>query len=152
MELSVQHIDIHCDDLDKAVDFYTNVLGFTYLFSPVDDGKAPMELVWLRNSSGVIIELTHEKSDYDAEKAARACLNHIALRTTDVDSAVAQLKAKGVEIELDPVTIEFTFDKPLAPEYRDTFTVSDGKTAQMRVAFFRGPSGERIELVQDNLG
>jgi catechol 2,3-dioxygenase-like lactoylglutathione lyase family enzyme len=150
MDLSVQHIDIHCDDLERSVKFYTEVLGFTYLFSPTGDKDAPMELVWLRNDNGVVIELTREKANYQAEVTNRASKAHIAFRVPDVDAAITWLRENDVEVECDPVDIDFVFDRTLPEKYRDTFTACDGSVARMRLAFFRGPSGERFEILRDD--
>jgi catechol 2,3-dioxygenase-like lactoylglutathione lyase family enzyme len=127
------------------------VLGFHYLFSPIEGAEAPVDLVWLRNDNGIVIELTRERSDYDAETINRASKTHIALRTPDIDSTFVELKAHGVEIELEPLEMTFLFDRPLAEQDLDTFSDTDGKSATMRLAFFRGPSGERFEVLQDRL-
>ena len=43
------------------------------------------------------------------------------------------------------------FDRPLADEDSDVFTVSGAAGTQLRIMFFRGPGGERFEVVQDNI-
>jgi catechol 2,3-dioxygenase-like lactoylglutathione lyase family enzyme len=152
LDLSIQHIDVHTDSLEASIAFYTEVLGFRYLFRPVGDEDAPLELVWLHNDNGVVIELTHEKTGYEAEPVNRASAVHVALRTPDIDAAVEWLRAHEVEIEVGPVPLTFTFDRELTTESeRKVFGYTDGRTCAMRLAFFRGPSGERFELLQDDL-
>jgi Glyoxalase/Bleomycin resistance protein/Dioxygenase superfamily len=53
-------------------------------------------------------------------------LEHIGLTVDDVDAAVAELRAKGAEIAIGPVT----------------------RNPGLRLAFVRGPEGIMIELVQ----
>ncbi|MDR2197462.1 MAG: VOC family protein [Coriobacteriales bacterium] len=153
LDLSIQHIDVHTNDLEESLRFYTEVLGFRYLFAPEADAEAPLELIWLRNDNGVVIELTRERrGDYDAEAVNRASATHVALRTPDIDAAMEWLRQNDVEIEFGPVQMAFAFDRELADETeRSVFGYTDGKSAQMRLAFFRGPSGERFELLQDDL-
>ncbi|MDR1089390.1 MAG: VOC family protein [Coriobacteriales bacterium] len=148
MDLTVSHYDVHCDDLTEATRFYTEVLGFDCLFATPPHDEAPLDLVWLANDNGVVIELTHEKSSYAAEAQNRASLTHIALRTPDLDEAVAWLKSQGVEFEVEPREIVLPLDRPLPEKHRHAFA-SDGTTLPLRVSFFRGPSGERFELLEE---
>jgi len=69
----------------------------------------------------------------------------------DVDAFIAWLKSNAVEIEMEPATIEIPIDPPLPPQHLAALTRTDGHSAKMRIAFFRGPSAERFEVVQDNL-
>ncbi|GHT78250.1 lactoylglutathione lyase [Actinomycetota bacterium] len=152
LDLSIQHIDVHTNDLDESLKFYTEVLGFDYLFKPVGEKDAPLELIWLRNDNGVVVELTREKHNYDAEAANRASQTHVALRTPDIDAALKWLRQNEVEIEFGPVEMNFEFDRELASDAeRSAFAYTDGKSAKMRLAFFRGPAGERFELLQDDV-
>ncbi len=151
MDLSLSHINIHTDDLQESLQFYREVLDFDYLFSTPPNDEAPLDLIWLRNRQGVVIELTKDKSDYAACAASRASKNHLALRVPDIDAAVAYLKSHGAEFEAEPMEIVLPFDQPLPTGYLDTFEATNGKAARMKVAFFRGPAGERFEILQDNL-
>lgn len=55
-------------------------------------------------------------------------LEHIGLTVDDVDAACAELKAKGAEIAIGPLT----------------------RSAGLRLAFVRGPEGIMVELVQES--
>lgn len=44
------------------------------------------------------------------------------------------------------------FDRPLGPDDSDIFTEYGEKGARLRILFFRGPGGERFEVMQDNIG
>ena len=67
----------------------------------------------------------------DAPNATAPCfphygLEHIGLTVDDVDAAVEELRAKGAEIAIGPLT----------------------RNPGLRLAFIRGPEGIMIELVQ----
>ena len=55
-------------------------------------------------------------------------LEHIGLTVDDVDAAVAELRAKGAEIAIGPLT----------------------RSPGLRLAFIRGPEGIMVELVQQS--
>jgi lactoylglutathione lyase len=57
-------------------------------------------------------------------------LEHIGLTVDDVDAACAELRAKGAEIAIGPLT----------------------RSAGLRLAFVRGPEGIMVELVQQRGG
>lgn len=116
----VEHIGVKAVDLEKALKFYTEVLGFKFLyrFKPGD-----AELVFLE-LKGTVVELIEVINDQRFEDGV---VNHIALRVTDIFKAVAYLKEHQVELGTsEPMSLG---------EGRYNF-------------FFRGPSGEKIELYQ----
>lgn len=149
MDLKVSHYDVHTNDLEESKRFYLDILGFDLLFQTPPNDEAPLDLVWLRNKNGVVVELTREKSSYDAEALNRASQVHLAFCTDDLDGAVAHLKSKGIEFEVEPMEIALPFEEPLPKKHQDAFLGADGAAAKMRVSFFRGPSGERIELLEE---
>lgn len=149
MNLSVSHYDVHCNDLEVSLQFYTEVLGFDLLFATPPNDEAPLDLIWLRNDNGIVIELTHEKHDYDAEAVNRSSQVHLALRTNDLLKDVTYLKSKGVVFEVEPTEIALPISAPLPPQHCDAFKGAEGTEAKMLVSFFRGPAGERFELLQE---
>lgn len=152
MEISTQHCGIYTDDLDVSLKFYTDVLKFDHLFTAyADEDGIPLKMAWIRNETGIIIELL-EQENYLAAEAAANCRNHIALRTADMEATVAELKEKGVIMECEPFTAPLEFGHPLPAAYADTFVACGESDVRLKVAFFRGPFGERFELMQDNLG
>jgi len=152
MELGTQHYGVYSDDLDKSLEFYREVLGFKRLFTAyADEDGIPLKMAWIRNDYGVIIELL-QQGDYLALDPAANCRNHIALRTADMDATVAELMGKGIVMEAGPFAATLDFDQEIPEAYRDTFVASGTDDVMLKVAFFRGPYGERFELMQDNLG
>jgi len=116
----VEHIGIKALDIEKALRFYVEVLGFKYLYR-IKPGD--VELVFLE-LGGTVVELVEV---IDGRRFEDGVVNHLAIRVSDIDKAIEHLKAHQVEM---------TVSEPMAlGEGRYNF-------------FFRGPSGEKLELYQ----
>ncbi|GAB6171361.1 VOC family protein [Paradesulfitobacterium aromaticivorans] len=121
--VDVDHIGIKAYDLEQAVRFYTEVLGFTLLhrMKPGD-----VELVFLQLGS-TVVELVEV---IDGSRYEDGVVNHVALKVSDIFAAVELLKKQGAEfITPEPMSLG---------EGRYNF-------------FFRGPSGEKLELFQTSV-
>ena len=86
--LPVQHISLSVDDHDRAIGFYTDVLGFEVLPRP-DFGIAGS---WLVTGNGIQIHLIED------EGFVAPAGPHIAFETTDMAAEVARLRGLGVEV------------------------------------------------------
>lgn len=152
MKIAPHHIGAYCNDIEESIDFYTDVLDFRHLFSTETmEGDKPLKMAWVKSNYGMVIELL-EQEDKSTTEAAGKCLNHFAVRVDDMDVVVDRLGEKGVAIEAGPFDALCPFDRPLGEEDDDVFTVYGEGGAKLRIMFFRGPGGERIEAVQDNIG
>lgn len=152
MKIAPHHYGAYCNDIDESITFYTDVLGFRHLFSTETmEGDKPLKMAWVKSDDGVVLELL-EQADKSTIDAANKCLNHFAVRVADMDEIVAKLNEKGVAIEAGPFDALCPFDRPLGPADDDVFTVYGDGGAKLKIMFFRGPGGERIEAVQDNIG
>ncbi|MHB1652869.1 MAG: VOC family protein [Desulfitobacteriaceae bacterium] len=116
----LDHIGIKAKDMEKSIKFYTEVLGLS-LVGRMKPGS--VELVFLKLGD-TVVELVEIN---DGGLFGDGVVNHVALKVSDIFSAVEHLKAHDVEmISSQPMSI--------GPE-RYNF-------------FFRGPSGEKLELLQ----
>ncbi len=150
MELQLQHAGIYCRDIDESISFYEDVFGCRLLFrSDAMEGDKPLRMAWIRGS-GVVIELL-ECEDKATCQAAEKDLNHLAFRVDDMDAFVAFLEERGIAIEAGPFDPPLEFDRPLSEEDGDVFLKPGPKGTQLRIMFFRGPGGERFEVLQDNI-
>lgn len=116
----VEHIGIKAINIEEGIQFYTKILGFEFLYR-----KKPglVELAFLR-LGGTVVELVEMK---EGDKFGDGVVNHLALNVTDIEKAVDWLKENQVTLMQD---------KPASlGEGRYNF-------------FFRGPSGEKLELYQ----
>ncbi|MDP4127298.1 MAG: VOC family protein [Bacillota bacterium] len=118
--VGVEHIGIKALDLEKAVRFYTEVLGFKFMYR-MKPGE--VELVFL-DLGGTVVELVEV---VDGQRFEDGVVNHLALKVSDIFKAIEHLQTHQVEM---------TSTEPMAlGEGRYNF-------------FFRGPSGEKLELFQ----
>ncbi|MHB8072845.1 VOC family protein [Desulfosporosinus fructosivorans] len=118
--IGVEHIGIKALDLEKAIQFYTKTLGFKFLYR-IKPGE--VELVFLE-LGGTVVELVEV---IDGHRFEDGVVNHLAIRVSDIFKAIEHLKVQQVEL---------TSSEPMAlGEGRYNF-------------FFRGPSGEKLELYQ----
>jgi glyoxylase I family protein len=111
--LAVHHVSINVPDVDAAVAFYTGVLGGTERDDRPDFGFG-----------GAWIDLG-DSQVHLIEAAPPAVLGqHFAIRVEDLDGAVAELRAHGVDIG-DP--------SPVGPG---------------RQTFLADPAGNTVELYE----
>ncbi len=150
MHVSFQHAGVYCRDIDESIAFYEEIFGCRLLFrSDAMEGDKPLKMAWMKGV-GAVFELL-ECEDKATCDAAGACLNHLAVRVDDMDAFVAFLGERGIAIEAGPFDPPLEFDRPLQDEDADVFATYGDAGAQLRIMFFRGPAGERFEVMQDNI-
>ena len=99
----IDHIEIVTAEPERAVRFYTEVLGFKVRSRVAVPGGGP-QLVYL-DLGGTMVELiTYAQTPPPAAAAGlRLGYSMMALEVEDMDQALAQLKAQGVEPSWGPV-------------------------------------------------
>ncbi|QYR21598.1 VOC family protein [Paenibacillus sp. sptzw28] len=117
------HVAIRVYDFDATVRFYSEVLGFQ---EKVRWGEGSSRAIMLDTGDGNYLEVF--AGGTEGAKPEGAFL-HLALRSDDVDGAVELARAAGMEVTVEP---------------KDA--VLGG--IPVRIAFFKGPDGEIIELFQ----
>jgi catechol 2,3-dioxygenase-like lactoylglutathione lyase family enzyme len=115
------HTALRVRDLERALTFYTEVVGLSVQRVGGPDPQRPGS-VWLDG-----VQLVRAESQNTAEKGV---LDHIGFSVANLDAIVDSVVASGVALE--------------AP-IRET-TLPNGQ--KMRLVFFRDPEGNRIELTQ----
>ena len=102
-KMKIAHTSITVKDMDKSIDFYTDVLGLTLVErEEIPENKA--EIAFVKDQSGSEIELTYwrEKKDWtDGDQ-----LDHIAFMVDDVKKSVDSFRSKGVEIAREPYSLK----------------------------------------------
>ena len=115
-------------DLDKAVDFYVNGLGFVEQRRvPIRDEATNVFLV-PPGSPEQPLELTFNHDRTEPYEIGTG-YGHIALYVEDMDGTLATLAGKGIEPERPP------------------YTIREGGS---RLCFVRDPDGYRIELIESD--
>ena len=85
----IGHVGFTCDDLDKALDFYVNILGFKEIWR---GGPVPEKVGWIHlrfPDSDQTIELM--LSDQPPTRAKLGSQNHICLQVKDIKTVEAGL-------------------------------------------------------------
>jgi lactoylglutathione lyase len=114
-------------DLDRSIDFYTNVLGMHLLRrNDYPDGKFTLAFVgYGPESANTVLELTHnwDTQSYDLGTG----YGHIALEVDDAYAACAEVKKRGGKVT------------------REAGPMKHGTTV---IAFVEDPDGYKIEFIQ----
>ena len=120
------HTMIRSGDLDRSIDFYTNVLGMKLLRrKEYPDGKFTLAFVGYGDEKeNTVIELTYNWGVTAYELGAG--FGHLAIEVEDVYAASAEIRARGGKI------------------LRDAGPMNAGTTI---IAFVCDPDGYQIELI-----
>ena len=120
----LEHIGLRVKNMNASIKFYTDVLGMRVVGKgTLDDG---LELVFLAfsDSDTIQIELIGNGQD---DVPAMGKVDHFAFTVSDIEAEIARLRTLGVSfIDETPETI----------------------LGGIKIAFFYGPDGERLELFQ----
>lgn len=120
------HIGLTVFDLEKMLDFYTNVLGLTARSTAAHPKGGT--IVFLEGADGEAIEMIHysHPKPHDGRDRDRTGLHHFGLLVDDIDKEVERLTANGVAFD---GTIKVNTSRDLAVHFWD-------------------PEGNRIHLTQ----
>jgi lactoylglutathione lyase len=121
----IEHVGIQVRDLDRSIKFYTEVLGLT-LRQRVQLNETT-ELAYMTLGDGTSeIELVRKTTEYTYAK--ESIVHHLGFTVDDLPGLLERLRAHGVEL---------IHQQPL---HLDRLNVN--------IAFFWGPDGEKLELVE----
>lgn len=125
--MRILHTMIRVGNLQRSIDFYTEVLGMRLLRqNDYPDGRFTLAFVgYQEESEGAVIELTHnwDTEAYDLGDG----FGHIAIEVEDAYAACDKIKSKGGKV------------------VREAGPMKHGTTV---IAFVEDPDGYKIELIQ----
>lgn len=123
------HTMIRVGDLQRSIEFYTQVLGMSLLRQKdYDEGRFTLAFVgYGEETEHTVIELTHnwDTESYDLGEG----FGHLAIEVDDIVAVCNEIKQKGGEVTREPGPMKF------------------GTTV---IAFVRDPDGYAIELIEKN--
>jgi catechol 2,3-dioxygenase-like lactoylglutathione lyase family enzyme len=120
------HVEIQVQDIEQSIRFYQDILQFVVVDRAEIVRPAGRSQLALVRQGSCVVELVQAP---DAQAiTTKGPIGHFAILVSNVDSAAAELKAKGITFDREPANL-------------DAF-------GGLRNAFFNGPSGESIELLQ----
>ena len=125
--MRILHTMLRVVDLDRAIAFYTDILGMQ-LLRRTDYPEGRFTLAFLGygpEDSNAVLELTHnwDTSSYELGNA----YGHIALAVPDAAKACAEIKARGGKV------------------IREAGPMKHGSTV---IAFVEDPDGYKVELIE----
>ncbi|MFT5426708.1 MAG: lactoylglutathione lyase [Gammaproteobacteria bacterium] len=120
------HTMLRVGDLDRSINFYTNVLGMK-LLRKSDNEEYKYTLAFIGygdESEGTVLELTHnwDTSEYDLGNA----YGHIAISADDIYATCEEIRNAGGDIIREPGPV---------------------KGGTVEIAFVKDPDGYAIELI-----
>lgn len=144
--VGIDHVGINVPNLNKAVTFFSDVLGFTPVtqLGPIpldadwkklnhinpDTGAVTIKMINAGNGASIeVFEYADNKGSKIHPKTDDIGAFHIAFYVNDINAAVEYLKSKGVKIIGEP------------------FTMPSGDTAGESWVYFETPWGSKMELV-----
>jgi glyoxylase I family protein len=113
--MRIHHVAIICSDYEKSKNFYVDILGFSIIEETYRKERNSYKLD-LKVGETDQIELFSFPNPPQRVSNPEACgLRHLAFEVRDIHESVAQLKAKGIQVEeirIDEITgKKFTFFK-----------------------------------------
>ena len=125
--MRILHTMLRVGDLDRSIDFYTNVLGMKLLRrKDYPEGKFTLAFVGYQDEAdGAVLELTH---NWGVERYEIGTgYGHVALEVDDAARACALVKERGGRVT------------------REAGPMKHGATV---IAFVEDPDGYKIEFIQ----
>jgi lactoylglutathione lyase len=125
----IRHTMLPVGDLDRAIDFYTRLLGMDVMRLR-DDPERDQRTVYLGYGSedeGPALEIV-QSGAADASAKMPPWAGHVALYVSDLYKLCERLKAEGVKFTMEP--------RPNRPGSKD------------HVAFIQDPDGYTLELTE----
>jgi glyoxylase I family protein len=105
----IAHVCIFAHDLEETAKFYSDVLGMQKVFNFLRDGQ--IIGYYLQAGQDTHIEVFHKSAAAFAETDA---INHICLEVSDMDEAIAHIRAQGVSALDKKLGVDGTWQSWLA--------------------------------------
>ena len=120
------HLSMKVKNLEKSIKFY-EALGF---IEKVSWGEAAKKTVLLDTGDHNYFEISQGDPE---QEFVEGVFKHVALRVDDCQAALERVRKAGAEVTVETREVTLKSEKPI----------------QIRIAFFKGPDGELIELFEN---
>lgn len=150
--LVFEHVGLTVIDLDQSIDFYTGVFGFAVLRRTTINaylhlGDDLLELVLAREPHRC--DVPSDADAWRAEMFRKVGLNHIGFRVDDMQAAIAEIRARGGTLVVEPW--RFTPQIENVVEHESDRLHRAGRPRRgdsWWVAVFADPDGTMLELLE----
>ncbi len=120
MITGIGHVAFRVTNLQRALVFYCNTLGFSEAFHLEQEGRPSPWIVYIQIAPGSFIELFPDSQDAPGTIPARdpqASYKHVCLLVDDMSATLSELAARGLEIAKAPTqgldhNLQFWIDDP----------------------------------------
>jgi len=99
---SIGHLAITVKDMDKSLDFYTRVLGFSKSFELNNPQTDEPWIVYLHMGNGQFIELFYGGTVDYSWKADDRAYNHVCFVCDDMQKTAKQIEDAGYKLDKQP--------------------------------------------------
>jgi lactoylglutathione lyase len=123
-EFAYDHVHLRSPDPDATAAYYERMFGAEIIKSVMSNGL-PRTDMRLGGVMFFIAQVPQDAGLAEKPEGSFVGLDHMGLRVKNIDTVVAELKAKGAEFTVEPKTIR----------------------PGVRIAFVRGPQNVLIELL-----
>jgi lactoylglutathione lyase len=120
----LEHIGVYVQNMDESIRFYTEVIGMKLVDRKMVNAEVELGFLSFPGSENIEIELIGRGTDGISDAGI---VHHIAFTVNDIEAELQRLKGLGIRM-LDETPREILGD--------------------VKIAFFFGPNGERLELFQ----
>jgi catechol 2,3-dioxygenase-like lactoylglutathione lyase family enzyme len=124
LEYRFDHLHVFCSDLAATERWFVEGLGASLVGRREARGAVTVELAL--GGATVLLRGARPGEQLAPAGARQFGADHFGLRVVDVDATIAELRGRGVAIDVEPWDFSPT----------------------MRIAFVKGPDNLRVELVQ----
>lgn len=121
--MKMEHVGIMVKDMDESLAFYQNILGLELRKREWLNDTVELAFLFFSEQPSVEVELV-----YGGPVENEGIVNHLAFTVENIEAELGRLKEAGVKlVDEEPRSI-----------------LSD----TVKIAFFQGPNGEKLELVE----
>ncbi len=135
MKMTLHHVALHTRNTDRAIEFYSKfgarIIDQTVTYIANKPGYF-WKLTLLEIAGDFVIELKEPNNADEMPLSDDGFFNHICIQVEDVEKAIEDLRAQGVDTFIPPVLRKHEIYSP----------------GGIKNTFLRGPDGEQIELIE----
>ena len=118
----IDHVELATGDLNRAIEFYTTIIGFT--LHSRERISVDFELAYLKLGDTMLELMQANRPTLQPTDEWRLGVKLFALEVDNMDKEISRLKSKGVEVSRPPIS--------LGPSKRAEIKDPDGVSIELR--------------------